>query len=282
MARTTPTRRRLLSAAAVGVAASAVLFGLAPVAAASEGTPSHDPGVTHPDLDFAGSQIAKHEGGGQVQLGDPAATTRTPGLDVSNYQGSVDWATVAGHGAAFAYMKATEGTGYVSPSFAAQYAGSRRAGLVRGAYHFALPDRSAAIAQADYFVAHGGTWTQDGYTLPPMLDLEYNPYGATCYGLGQGAMRSWIKSFSDRLRARTGRYPTIYTSTSWWTKCTGNWAGLGATNPLFVARYAADPGPLPAGWPTWTFWQFADHGAFPGDQDYFNGTPAGLRGLARG
>jgi GH25 family lysozyme M1 (1,4-beta-N-acetylmuramidase) len=300
MTSTARARWRFLSATAIGIAASTVLFGLIPSAGASgsrpdgnergprvarEGlaasgpmtAPAGDPGMTHPDQDYAGSEIAKHE---SRTAAAPAA--RTAGLDVSRFQGSVLWRMVAGQGATFAYGKATEGAGYTSPLFGPQYTGAAMAGLLRGAYHFALPDRSAAAAQADFFVDHGGGWTRDGRTLPPMLDLEYNPYGDPCYGLTQEAMRSWIKGFSDRVRTRTGRYPAIYTSTNWWVRCTGNFAGLGATNPLFVARYAADPGPLPAGWPTWTFWQFADRGIFPGDQDYFNGSPSGLRALARG
>ncbi|MDP9239396.1 MAG: FG-GAP-like repeat-containing protein, partial [Actinomycetota bacterium] len=149
-------------------------------------------------------------------------------------------------------------------------------------YAFALPDRSAGATQADYLIAHGGWWTADGMTLPPMLDIEYNPYGATCYGLSQAAMVLWIRAFSDRVRVRTTRYPIIYTTTNWWASCTGNNATFGATNPLFVARYNTTVGTLPAGWPAYTMWQFADSGIFPGDQDTYNGTTAQLTAFARG
>jgi len=88
------------------------------------------------------------------------------GVDVSSYQGDVDWPAAYGRGARFAYVKATESTRYTNPSFRQQYDGSRRAGLVRGAYHFALPDRSSGATQAAYFVAHGGGWSPDGVTLP--------------------------------------------------------------------------------------------------------------------
>ncbi|MYS23311.1 Lyzozyme M1 (1,4-beta-N-acetylmuramidase), GH25 family, partial [Streptomyces sp. DvalAA-14] len=205
-----------------------------------------------------------------------------PGLDVSGWQGTVDWPAVRSAGATFAYVKATEGTDYVSPDFSDQYTGSANAGLIRGAYHFAVPDNSSGAAQADYFVSHGGGWSADGKTLPPALDIEYNPYGATCYGLSQSAMVSWIRSFSDEVHARTGRYPTIYTTTDWWTTCTGNNAGFGATNPLWVARYSSGPGTLPAGWSAQTIWQYADSGTFPGDQDSFNGSAAALQAFAGG
>ncbi|CAM5505972.1 hypothetical protein SVIOM74S_04610 [Streptomyces violarus] len=67
--------------------------------------------------------------------------------------------------------------------------------MVRGAYHFATPDTAGGAAQADYFVDHGGGWSKDGKTLPGVLDIEYNPYGATCYGRTHSQMVSWIRSF---------------------------------------------------------------------------------------
>ncbi|BCJ47744.1 hypothetical protein GCM10010168_21030 [Actinoplanes ianthinogenes] len=94
--------------------------------------------------------------------------------------------------------------------------------MIRGAYHFALPNGAGGSAQADYFVGHGGGWSRDGRTLPGALDIEYNPYGATCYGLSQASMRSWISAFLNRYHALTGRWAVIYTTTDWWTTCTGN------------------------------------------------------------
>ncbi len=271
-------------AVTVGVlAAGTALLGLA---APAQALPAGDPAaasrpVSHPDADHMGSTIAAHEAVRRNVI-RPTVTDSTPGLDVSSYQGDVDWATVAASGGRFAYVKATEGTSYTSPSFAQQYNGSYGAGLIRGAYHFALPDRSSGAAQADFFVGNGGGWSPDGMTLPPMLDIEYNPYGATCYGLSQGDMSNWIADFSNEVAARTGRYPTIYTTTDWWSTCTGNNGGFGGNNPLFIARYAADPGALPAGWGFYTFWQFADSGTFPGDQDVFNGAYDRLQALAAG
>ena len=281
------TRTRLL-AAAVGIATAALVTGLAPAASAAPASdqvtlePGYTPGpITHPDADHAGSEVVKHEGH-QISPATISPYTAVSGMDVSGYQGNVAWSTAYANGGRFAYVKATEGTGYTNPYFAQQYNGSYNVGMIRGAYHFALPDRSSGTYQADYFVGHGGGWSRDGKTLPPMLDIEYNPYGATCYGLSQSGMRSWIAAFSNEVHARTSRYPTVYTTTDWWTTCTGNWSGLGATNPLFIARYASSPGTLPAGWGFWTFWQYADSGVFPGDQDYFNGAYDRLQVLATG
>ncbi|HEY0192702.1 MAG TPA: lysozyme [Kofleriaceae bacterium] len=237
--------------------------------------------MTHPEDDVAGSQIRIYEGveDSAYQI-SPAAATQTPGMDVSNYQGSVAWGTAYANGARFAYIKATEGTTYTNPSFSSQYNGSYNAGLIRGAYHFALPDRSSGAAQGNYLVDHGGGWSADGKTLPPAIDLEYNPYGATCYGLSASQMVAWIHDIANTVKARTGRDPVFYTSTSWWSSCTGNSAAF-AANPLWVARYASSVGTLPASWSYQTIWQNADSGTFPGDQDKFNGALDRLQAFAK-
>ncbi|MCA1656722.1 MAG: FG-GAP-like repeat-containing protein, partial [Actinobacteria bacterium] len=102
------------------------------------------------------------------------------------------------------------------------------------------------------------------------------------YGLSPTAMVAWIRAFSNEVRARVNRYPTIYTTTGWWNACTGSNATFGGTNPLFVARYSSTVGTLPAGWAAYMIWQYADAGTFPGDQDQFNGTLAQLQAFARG
>ncbi|MEY9951172.1 lysozyme [Leifsonia sp. EB34] len=236
-----------------------------------------------------GSTVAANEPGsaaaaksGQAQALVAGAPAGLPGLDVSGYQvlNASNWGTIAAQGARFAYVKATESTDYVSSQFSEQYNDSYNAGLYHGAYHFATPDTSTGAAQANWFLDHGGMGTADGRTMPPLLDIEYNPYGATCYGLSQQAMVSWIFDFSLTIQARTGRLPAIYSTTNWWTMCTGNSATF-AANPLFIARYPSNiadgAGTLPAGWPAYTLWQYSDAGTFPGDQDVFNGTERDLQ-----
>lgn len=219
----------------------------------------------------------------QSAAAQPAGTA---GLDVSGWQVLTqgDWNNAYNNGARFAYVKATESTDYVSSQFAEQYNDSSAAGLLRGAYHFATPNTSSGATQANYFVSHGGGWSPDGRTLPPLLDIEYNPYGDTCYGMAGASMVSWIRDFSNTILSRTGRLPAIYSTTDWWTRCTANSPAFSA-NPLFIARYTSNvgggPGTLPAGWGNYTFWQYADAGIYPGDQDVFNGTVASLSTFAR-
>lgn len=204
------------------------------------------------------------------------------GLDVSGWQTSVNWAAQKSMGARFAYVKATEGTTFVSTSFASQYSGAYGAGLIRGAYHFAIPSVSSGSAQADYFVNHGGGWSADGKTMPPLLDIEYNPYsslGNICYNMSAADMVSWIHDFSNRMITRTGRAPAIYSTTDWWKTCTGNSAGF-TGNPLHLANYASVVAALPASWQFFSVWQYTSTGAFAGDSNVWNGTEASLSSFA--
>ncbi len=222
---------------------------------------------------------------GLVVTASPAYAQGLPGIDVSNWQGSINWTSVRNAGIQFAYIKATEGTSYTDPRFDANYPAAYYAGVIRGAYHFALPDRSSGAVQANFFARNGGAWSADNLTLPGALDLEANPYGSYCYGLSTTAMRNWISDFLNTYYARTGRYAVIYTTTSWWNQCTGSWSGTAANHPLWIARWASSPGTLPAGYRIWTFWQYTSTGSVSGisgnvDRDYFNGARSRLLALA--
>jgi GH25 family lysozyme M1 (1,4-beta-N-acetylmuramidase) len=201
------------------------------------------------------------------------------GIDVSNHQQTVNWGPVAAAGARFAISKATEGLTFIDRYFNANYHGAKNAGLYAGAYHYARPDKSTGTAQADFFLDHA-QFADDGRTLPPMLDIEWPWSGSSspypCYGLTAAQMVTWIHDFVNEVRARTGRAAMIYTNTNWWKPCTGNDPGFGA-NPLVISGYTSKPPPLPAGWAAFTFWQYADAGPLPGDQDVFNGSLSALQ-----
>ncbi|MBV1851343.1 GH25 family lysozyme [Catellatospora tritici] len=210
----------------------------------------------------------------------PAQAATTAGVDVSHYQGSINWTSVRNAGIQWAYIKATEGTSYKDPMFNTNYPAAYYAGVIRGAYHFARPDASSGATQAGYFASNGGAWSADNLTLPGALDLE-----GGCYGKTQSAMRTWIADFINTYHSRTGRWAVLYTTTSWWTTCTGNYSGFAANNPLWIARWSSSVGTLPAGWPTWTCWQYTSSGSVSGisgavDRDYFNGDRSRLLALA--
>ncbi|MGW2640136.1 GH25 family lysozyme [Streptomyces sp. NPDC001348] len=265
--------RAAVFGALTAVAATAALLAPTPASAALD-TPRAHNGVNSPGRGSGG--IGPVHGTRPRQTADNAVR----GLDVSGYQENVDWSSVAADGASFAYVKATEGTSYVSSQFNQQYDGSAAAGLIRGAYHFARPDKSSGSAQADYFIDHGGAWRPDGKTLPGVVDVEPSPNVPTCYGLGPATMVDWIASFDHEYLSRTGRHPVINTNMSWWSQCTGNSSAFGATNLLWIGSYTGTAQPLPSGWSTYAVWQTSDSGTFPGDQDLFNGTQQNLRDFA--
>src|SRR2546423_8695762 len=102
-----------------------------------------------------------------------AAATYAKGIDVSNWQGSIDWLQVASDGYTFAFAKATEGTGFTDITYAVNRSGTQGLGVRIGAYHFARPEGSgdaalaaSAIAQADRFVDVAQPRAGD---LPPVL-----------------------------------------------------------------------------------------------------------------
>ncbi|GAA0644968.1 lysozyme [Streptomyces thermocarboxydovorans] len=257
------------------VAALLAVLSLPHLAAAAESPPAVPPRGSA----YMGMGVVPHDGRG----GLPAErAAQTEGVDVSSHQGNVAWPTLWSSGVRWAYAKATEGTYYRNPYYSQQYGGSYDAGMIRGAYHFATPDTSSGATQADYFVDHGGGWSADGRTLPGALDMEWNPYGDACYGKSPSALVSWIRDFLNQYRARTGRNPVLYTSTSWWKQCTGNYSGFAATTPLWIARYASSAGELPAGWSYYTMWQYTSTGPTVGDHDRFNGGLDQLRRLALG
>ena len=279
--------RGMLAAGSVAALFAGVLAG--PASAAPK------PGPAHPESDYMGSSIPASERAQSGRASARAATAAAapaglPGLDVSHHQGAVTWPTVAANGATFAYMKATESTTFIDPQFATNYADSASAGIKRGAYHFGLPDTSTGAAQADYFMAHGGGWVNDGKTLPPVLDIEYNPYSTSdwagwCYNQTPAQITAWITDFVNRVKDRTNQWPVVYTTSGWWNNCTGSNTTANGNTPLWIAPVASDGGnspAMPAGWTSYTFYQWATSGTFPGDQDVFAGTPAQLSAFAAG
>lgn len=115
-----------------------------------------------------------------------------------------------------------------------------------------------------------------------MLDIEYNPSGATCYGVSASNMVAWIKEFGETYKGKTGRYPMIYTTADWWKTCTGDSTAFSKDYPLVLARYSSSVGTIPGGWPYQSFWQNSDAYHYGGDSDLWNGDEASLKKFAKG
>jgi GH25 family lysozyme M1 (1,4-beta-N-acetylmuramidase) len=107
-----------------------------------------------------------------AQAVPPPAGYPIIGLDVSAFQGTVDWASVAATSAHFAYARASEQANIPDGTFNANFHGAKDNGLFVGAYHRARPDASGGRAQADFFIDQA-QYTGDGRTLPPMIDIEW-------------------------------------------------------------------------------------------------------------
>jgi len=179
----------------------------------------------------------------------PGLSPGDRGPDVSAYQPNVDWAQVAAAGFRFAFVKATESTGYVNPFFARDWAQIPANGLVRGAYHFAHPDDGQPVAEAEHFLQTVSP--QAGDLL--VLDLE----------TGTGDLSGWAMQFAERLPWP----PMLYSGVPFMAAhglCTPEVAAAFG-HQLWIAAYGPQPN-LPNGWPELTFWQFSDGEAVPGVQ----------------
>ncbi|MCU1572489.1 MAG: hypothetical protein JWO93_571, partial [Micrococcaceae bacterium] len=215
----------------------------------------------------------------------PDGTSGMPlGMDVSGWQGNVNWQAAWNNGARFAYIKASEGPWALNDFFDQQYNGSASVGMLRGAYSFARPNLSSGANQAQVLVESGGSWNADGKTLPGVLDLEKNTLDGSgaCFGLSPAQLVTWTRDFTTKYKALTGRNAVIYTAYYFWQDCLGGTTAFNSTNPLWIAAYGAgaDNVWMPGGWPRYTFWQYADSGTFVGDQNVFNGSYTALKALA--
>ena len=200
----------------------------------------------------------------------------TGGADVSSFNVGNDWKAFARTGRGFGIVKASEGLSLANRVFAADWTAIKKAGLVRGAYHFFHADRDP-VAQAKFFVKTVGSLGAGD--LAPILDWEILAGRTVSENIA--AAQAWLNT----VEAATKRVPIIYTSAAFFDRL-GNPKQF-ARYPLFVANYDVSCPRVPAPWTTWSLWQYAATGTVPGivgaavDQDLFNGTWAQLNQFAR-
>ncbi|WP_164557995.1 hypothetical protein HF313_05130 [Massilia atriviolacea] len=204
-------------------------------------------------------------------------STLLKGIDVSHFQGRIDWPKVAQQGIAFAYAKASEGSGVTDAMFGANYQGMRAAGIARGAYHFLHADVDAG-QQARHFLSVLGA--PEAGDLPPMLDVE------TACGMPCAAIDSCALEWLTEVQKALGCTPLIYSSLSFWNSNLAGCAALCAY-PLWIAEYTTAAAPVvPHGVSGYTIWQHAQTGTLDGiagavDLDLFNGSAEALAQLGR-
>lgn len=192
------------------------------------------------------------------------------GVDVSHYQGDIDWDILSGEDIDFAFIKATEGSSYVDPLYEYNARKAAKTGLKIGAYHFFSFD-SPGETQAENFVSTVGDG--DGM-LPPTVDLE--PYGRYRRGLPpKDSVKPELDSLLNALEEYYGKKPIIYTTERAYKKYLAN--GYEEYDIWIRSVFRS---PKLSDSREWTFWQYSDKGRLHGysgeegfiDLNVFRGT----------
>jgi GH25 family lysozyme M1 (1,4-beta-N-acetylmuramidase) len=200
--------------------------------------------------------------------------TRLEGIDVSKWQGAINWSQVKSSGKQFALIRASAGSLTVDEWYASNRSSAKANGLKIGAYHYANPDSAAndALNEANFFLSLA---TPARGELIPTLDVEVTN------GLSVAAMQAWVSTWLQRVTSVLGVRPMIYTSPSFWTTYLGDTTQFAdAGYRLWIAHWGVDQPRIPAsnwGGRGWTFWQYTSSGTVPGisgnvDLDRYNGS----------
>lgn len=181
------------------------------------------------------------------------------GIDVSKWNGNIDWMTVRKSGVAFAFIKATEGKDVVDPRFDDHWRQASATGIPHAPYHFYY-FCSSADEQADWFIRNV---PKAAMKLPPVLDVEWNHGSKSCkYKPGPETVRAEMQRFLDRIESYYGKRPIIYTTVDFHRD---NLVGQFANYHFWVRSVAAHPEKIYED-RRWAFWQYTATGVIPGIQ----------------
>ncbi|HWO18541.1 MAG TPA: GH25 family lysozyme [Kofleriaceae bacterium] len=198
------------------------------------------------------------------------------GIDVSRYQGAIEWPKVAASGVVYAYIQISRSLTDLDPRFEENWRNAKQAGVLRGAYQRFHPGQDVD-AQADIFLQKLGPF--EAGDLPPMLDVE------DADGLPAQTIAARVRQWLDRVEPIVRVRPLIYTGFYFWRDSVGG-ADL-REHPLWIANYSATCPLVPAPWTRWAFHQYSATATIPGitantvDVDKFNGTLEQLKALGR-
>ncbi len=188
-----------------------------------------------------------------------AAARRQPihGIDVSKWQGDIDWNAARQAGTRFAFIKATEGADHIDDRFADNWRSAKRAGIERGAYHFVFWCSSAAD-QAEWFKRNVPA---DPDALPPVLDLEWNHQSRNCpKKVPREEAVAMARTMLQAMEQHTGKRPIIYTDITFHDEILRDEFN---DYPFWLRSVAAEPHEKYDN-RRWTFWQYTATGRVPG------------------
>ena len=210
-----------------------------------------------------------------------AAEFPVHGIDVSKYQGDIDWSAVRGSGTQFAFIKATEGGDHADERFNANWNGAKAAGLARGAYHFAYWCRGAQ-EQAEWFTSHV---PYEAEALPPVLDVEWITTSRTCPRKVPGwKAREMMQTMLNHMERTYGKRPVIYSTVDFYEEVLAD--GAFSDYPIWVRSTKYEPN-VKYGSRSWHFWQYQSDGRVAGirgdvDKNAFHGSHAQWLAFAGG
>ena len=201
------------------------------------------------------------------------------GVDVSRWQGEIDWPKLRRQGANFAYIKATDGGDHLDPMFKKNWRQANEAGLKRGAYHFFYWCR-AASEQADWFIRNV---PKVPGALPPVIDVEWNHLSNCKKRPSRATVLEKMQVFMDRLERHYGQRPIIYTAPDFYAD---NLQGAFTDYPFWLRAVAQHPSKVYPG-RKWLFWQYSGSGLSHGvtgkiDLNVFHGTEKDWRNWLSG
>lgn len=174
------------------------------------------------------------------------------GVDISRWQGEIDWERLRTQGANFAYIKATDGGDHLDPMFRKNWRRAKEAGLKRGAYHFFYWCRTAG-EQADWFIRNV---PKEAGALPPVIDVEWNGESSCKRRPSRERVLEKMQVFMDKLERHYGQRPIIYTAPDFYRD---NLKGAFPDYPFWLRSVAAHPSKV---YPKrkWVFWQYSGSG----------------------
>ncbi len=179
------------------------------------------------------------------------------GIDAARFQTSVDWKKAKRAGVQFAFVKATEGGDLLDPKFGAHWNGAQRAGIATGAYHFYYFCTKPRV-QARWFIRNV---PKKRGALPPVLDMEWNPFSPTCKLRPPAAeVRRQMTIWLNMVERHYGQRPIIYTTPGFYKD---NDLRQMRREEFWLRTTAKTP---KQAYPdqSWSFWQYSATGLVPG------------------